>query len=231
MVRYVVAGVALAIAAACSLPSSGDYAKPSVDGGASSSSTSSSGDSGGAHDSGSAPASEAGAEDAGFDAAGIDDLLMDVDSTFENGKCGQDTGVYQSVETSSSTARSGSAACQVCRSHPSNDDASYSLDTQIHTSPQAGRQYTAMAWVRAVPNATDSLDVTLTLRTHNGNFKAVQQIASDPLHLTSDYHLLKVVLDVTTDTSDMDYFVSGAPPLSDSSPCFLIDDVYIWQSN
>lgn len=227
--RALFVGMALAIVGACSLPSTDEFAKPvgaeagsPVDAHTPSTSLEAGADA----DSG--PHFET--DDDGGD-AGFVDLLQAADSTYdESDKCGNDSGSFQATLTPSTVAHSGSGACELCRTGSSQGNA-YTMDIQIrNTHPRAGQQFMALAWVRRPPGDTDQTTISISLRTHNGDFNAVDEADSPPVALTDDYQLIQTTLDVTQNTSNMDLFVSNDTTDGVKHPCFLLDDVFAWQS-
>ena len=229
---------ALAVVAACSLPSATDFARSaatpdaSVESGRPSTADASAPNK--PTDAGSADAAQTignGTSDGGDagDAGAIVDLLGDPqDSYFDNGSCGPDSGGYQATLSASTPAHSGAGACQVCRSATSAGDL-YTLDTQLLVQPRVGETYHASCWVRRPPGSTDTTPIGLTLRTHNGDFNGIDQIESPEVMLSDVYQQLTLTLHVTQNTSTMDVYIGSVPPTNLSPACFLVDDLLVWR--
>jgi hypothetical protein len=134
---------------------------------------------------------------------------------------------YSGSLTTSTTARSGSFACQVCCT----GGGTYcTLDDVINAipSPIAGVTYDAEAWVRAVPGGTSPRTASVMLREWIGATNGAKTDGPTITLSETSWSQVSVTHTVAGSADDsLDIFVIQDGTNGD---CFLIDDVAMWQA-
>ena len=233
MRRFGIAITLLALAGACALPSTEEFASGSPDAGTN--------DGGQSVPSDGAPITRDGEPLAPFDSGAdvttvvLDDggsvtnLLPADQSAFEIGDCGS-SGRYESKLEASNVPRSGARSCKVCRAPGSTDEQLWSIDNGFDAKPREGQEYRAEAWVRRPPGSTDQLRVALSIRTVNDPFDQVEQVETDTIVLTDEWQRLATTLPLTKRADFMDVFVYAVYEDGTVNRCFLVDDLVVWQT-
>lgn len=227
MIRPALSFLFLALGfAACSLPSTDEYASGTSDAGTASSSSSSSGTSepneGGANEAGPEPVQDSGAE------AGANVMA---NPGFEDGTCNANNfaaSAYQSQgATPSSDAHTGMKACQACRANESTKF--YSLERNgAVKAPVVGARYTATVWVKQGANSFKDQTAQLVFRTYVGQpFAIVEENEGTQLPLSNGWQMLSAAITPSKAAPWLDVYVAVTTLDTAGDRCVLLDDVTI----
>lgn len=225
-----VVSIALVLAAACALPTAGEFATGKEDigpglpeGGAALPDAS-------VATSDSATKSDAGADAATMPPAGVDNLLPPEISAYEVGTDCGGAGGYQATLETSSAPHAGGHSCNVCRAPGQESTDIWSIDLGFEEAAQLGSVYHASAWVRRPPGSTDAIQLGLVLRTWTNNYDTIETLEGPDVVLTDDWQQLLVEMPITKKAPKFDTYLYTVNKPGLGTPCFLVDDFFVWRT-